>query len=143
MKKMLFFLFLSFNIQSAKSAEILVWKEDADTITIDRYSIQKIFTKKISRWPNGTNINVFIKPRNSIEHRDFVTNVLMISPHYFDELLERQTYTGKATPVIEVPSDKLMQLKIESTPGAIGYINYDLYYGSKRIIVIDPETIQN
>jgi hypothetical protein len=36
-----------------------------------------------------------------------------------------------------------MQLKIENTPGAIGYINYDLYYGSKRIIVIDPETIQN
>lgn len=125
-----------------KAADIIAWKEDCDTITIDRYSLQKIFTKRIVRWPNGQAIQVFIKPLNSVEHRDFVLNVLGLSPFYYQQILDTQVYAGKSASVTEVSNDGQMIFKIEHTPGSIGYINYEIYIGSKKVTVIDSHTIQ-
>lgn len=125
------------------STDIILWKENSDTITLDRYYLQKIFSKKISRWPNGMNIQVFTKPLHSIEHRDFVVNILGLSPFYYEQLLESQTYAGRTASVVEVPNDGIMIMRVEQTPGAIGYINYEVYVGSKKVIVVDDNSIPN
>lgn len=135
-------LILLFMVHSVCTAtDIIVWKENSDTITLDRYYLQKIFSKKIARWPNGMNIQVFTKPLHSIEHRDFVINILGLSPFYYEQLLESQTYTGKTSSIEEVPNDGIMIMRVEQTPGAIGYINYEVYIGSKRVVVVDDNSI--
>lgn len=141
MKKLIiFFLLTLFSIKST-AADLIIWSENAESITIDRYSLQQIFTRKIVRWPNGQSINVFIKPKNSIEHRDFVKNILGISNFYYEQLLEQQTFSGKSSSVTEVATDNHMITKIETTPGAIGYINYEIYVGNKKVIIVDKSSI--
>lgn len=140
MKKLLMALLLLVCVDGG-TTDLIIWKESNDSITLDRYSAQRIFTKKITRWPNGQHINVFIKPLYSIEHRDFVINVLGISPFYYTQMLEEQTYTGKASSITEVNSDKQMIMMVDQTPGSIGYINYEIFAGNKRVIVIDPATL--
>lgn len=128
-------------VTQVRAADIVVWKEDADSITIDRFSLQKIFTKRIVRWPDGQNIQVFIKPINSVEHRDFVLNTLGISPFYYQQMLDTQVYAGKTSSVIELPNDNQMVMKIEQTPGSIGYINYEIFIGSKKVTIINNSNI--
>ena len=141
MKKLLFVLLFTFFV-NCNASELIVWKEDLDSITLDRFALQKIFTKKITKWPDGRGIMVFIKPFNSIEHRDFVLNVLGISVYTYQQMLETQVYSGYASTVIEVLNDKQMIMKVENTPGAIGYINYEIYVGNKKVIVLDSTTVQ-
>ena len=129
------------SIKNINSSEIIIWKEDADSMSLDIYSVQKIFTKKINRWPNGRNISVFIKPMNSVEHRQFVIKVLQMTPYGYKEQLERQTYSGKASSVVEVSTDNEMILKVENNVGAVGYLDYQLYAGNKKIIIIDPQQL--
>ena len=137
MKQLGVFIFLLFFWVNTPATDVVIWKEDSEIIVLDRVTVQKIFTKKLQRWPDGRNINVFVKPLGSIEHRDFVNNVLKITPFYFQQQLEEQTYAGKSSSITEVPDDKTMIAKIEQTPGSIGYVNYILYTGSKRVIIID------
>lgn len=137
MKILLLWLFLLFPNIGKSGNQILIWKEQAQTLTLDKYTIENIFTRKITRWPNGQPICVFIKPKNSIEHKAFVKSVLGISPSYYDYLLNKHNEESKPNNIFEVANDFQMMNSIESTPGSIGYINYEIYVGDKRVIVID------
>lgn len=141
MKKILYIILMLY-VTKPHAADIVAWKEDCESISIDRYSLQKIFTKRVVRWPNGQTIQVFIKPINSVEHRDFVLNVLGLSPFNYQQMLDTQVYAGKSSSVVEIPNDGQMIMKIEQTPGAIGYINYEIFIGSKKVTVIDSSTIK-
>ena len=134
-------LLLFSNIVSS-GADIVARIDNPDkTILVNRLAIQRIFTRKITRWSNGTNISVFTKPLTSIEHKNFSMSVLGLTPFNFKRQLESQTYSGKSTSVMEVDSDEAMAMKIAQTPGAIGYINYAIIIGNKTIIIIDDSTI--
>lgn len=139
--KIVVFVLLCLFCPIISSVDLIIWGEYDNSILLDRFAIQRIFTRKIIRWPNGQYINVFIKPIHSIEHRDFVKTVLQITPYYFEQQLEEQTYTGRSTSVTEVPNDQQMLVKISSTPGAIGYINYEIYIDNKRVFIIDPSVL--
>lgn len=137
LKNILIVSLLAFSINLGASNEIIIWAEDSTSITMDRITVQKIFTRKITRWPSGRNITVYTKPLSSIEHRDFVINVLEISPFFFQRQLEEQTFSGRASSVVEITNDSQMILKIENNPGSIGYINYKVYSGNKEVIIVD------
>lgn len=102
----------------------------------DKDTIVKIFTKKVTRWADGQLITVFIKPINSIEHKDFVQSWLNMSNSKYKQELEKQTYSGKSLSVVEVDSDAEMVLKISSTIGSIGYINYGVVINTKQLKVL-------
>ena len=141
MKKLLIIVLACFSINRAHSADLVFWKEHLGEITIERFYLQQIFTKRIAKWPDGTNINVYIKPLGSIEHKDFLFSVLGLSPFAYSQQLEAQTFTGKATSVIEVANDTQLLMKIEKDPRAIGYINYDIYIGNKKVVVVDGDSV--
>lgn len=143
MKRFLSILTLWFFLnRDCNPIDLIVWKETADSLILDKYTIQKIFTKQITKWPNGQTIHVFIKPINSIEHKDFVINVLGLSPYYYNQILDRQLETNKLTSVTEIPTDKQMTMKVESTPGGIGYINYEIITNSKTVTVVNGNDVK-
>lgn len=123
---------------SESTPSVIFWKEHKDLILTDRYTLQKIFTGRITRWPNGEVIRVYIKPRNSIEHREFVQNVLGLTTYQYNQLQELNNAKNN---VSEVYTDYQMILKIEQIPGSIGYINYDIYSGNKQIVILEPDNI--
>ena len=126
-------------LNSATSDPIIIFSNyDAEnTIFMNRLAVQRIFTRKDTRWDNGKNILVFIKPIDSIEHRIFVANVLNMTLYRYQKSLETYTYTARALPVTEVNSDDKMRVAINSHPGAIGYINYELVVNEKKIKIVD------
>lgn len=137
--KILFVLFISINIDISNADNTIIFSNYnfANTIYMDRLSIQRIFTKKETRWSNGDNIIVFIKPMDSIEHKMFVSNILNMTLYKYQKILDESIYTAKSLPLTEVNNDIQMSTNIQNHPGAIGYINYNLLYGTKTIIICD------
>lgn len=98
---------------------------DIDITYLRRSTLQRIFTKKVTRWGNGQDITVIIKPVVSIEHRQFLEQVLKMTPYRYQKALDSVTYTAHhSTPVIEVSNDAGMMIELKKHPGAIGYSNY-------------------
>lgn len=120
--------------------DTIIWKEYNDTIILDRNSLQKIFTQHITKWPDGRYIQVITKPNDSIEHKDFLLNVLGLSPISYKQL-KNNTQSDIIPNILEVQDDKQMMMKIESIPGSIGYLNYEVYINSKHIIILDSKFI--
>lgn len=137
---LVFILIINIPTRTNAATNILVWREYNNLIVLDRTSLQKIFTRKVTRWPDGRNITVFIKPINSIEHKAFITNILQMRPFMYQQMLEQQIYSGKASSVVEINNDSQMIFKIESTPGSIGYIDYELYVENKKVIIVDVDS---
>lgn len=128
---------------SAHSADIVVTKDTPDNVVLmNRLMVQRIFTRKQTRWSDGREILVFTKPLTSIEHRDFAINVLGMTPYDYQKQLEDQTYSGRATSVIEINTDELMALRVSNHPGSIGYINYVIIIDNKTVVVIDGNTVK-
>jgi ABC-type phosphate transport system substrate-binding protein len=109
----------------------------SNVLIMNRLAVQRIFTRKDTHWENGDNITVFIKPMDSIEHRAFVTDILNMTLYKYQKSLDTYTYTAKATSVHEVTNDDKMKIAIQTHPGSIGYINYELIMNEKIIKVVD------
>lgn len=109
-------------------------------VNMRRTTVQRIFTLKDTRWSNGDVITVFTKPINSIEHKIFVTRVLNMSLYRYSQSILSATTTAKAIPVTEVADDQKMLLAIQTHPGSIGYINYELIIGNNIIHICEEES---
>jgi ABC-type phosphate transport system substrate-binding protein len=136
LKKLLAFCICFFLSSNTQTSTQLIITPEYQPMIIDKTIVVKIFTKKVTHWADGQLITVFIKPINSIEHRDFVQHWLNMSNSRYKQELESQTYTGRAINVVEVDSDGEMLIKISSTIGSIGYVNYGLVVNSKQLKVI-------
>lgn len=142
-KILTFFILLIFTKVGALGADIAIRIDNPDKILImNKLAVQQIFTRKITKWSDGTSIIVFTKPLSSIEHRDFTSNILGLTLFNFKKKLETYTYAGKVNSVKEITSDAMMSIKIAQTPGAIGYINYAIITGDRIIIIIDGTSVQ-
>lgn len=127
-------LFVSFYVFG--DAKVIV-QPDYRKGVLTREQVQQIYTRSVTHWADGLPIRVYSKPLDSLEHRDFVMNVLQLSPYRYKTLLEEKTFAGKATGVIELLSDEEMKTKVEVVPAAIGYINYELYVNNKKLRIVD------
>ena len=108
------------------------------TIHMSQINIQRIFTKKVMYWSDGTLIsNVYIKSITSIEHQYFLLNYLHMSLFRYQQQLDMAIYAAKTTPVIEVKDDLEMEISIKTHPGSIGYVNYQLRLDNNVIICDD------
>ncbi|GGC59576.1 hypothetical protein [Marinobacter halophilus] len=85
--------------------------------------LSQVFAMQVRRWPNGVPIEVFMLPKNSEVHREFVLRRLKIQPHQLDRIWNRMLFTGtgKAPTVVESEADMLEMVR--TTPGAIGYVS--------------------
>jgi ABC-type phosphate transport system substrate-binding protein len=123
-------------------SDIVVHSNNPDKIIlIDRHTIQLIFTGHKTRWSNGEPVVPFIKHPQSIEHQDFVRNVLNMTPFRYAEMLDNAKLMGNPVPKI-VASDDAMALKVAQTKGGIGYINYAIILNDKTLTVIDGSAIK-
>lgn len=140
MKKCLLILLLVLSKPIAQAEPQIVVELDntSNYIHSNVYTLRKIFTRSITKWDyNNTNIVVFTKPLNSLEHMEFVRVVLNMTPYNFLKQLERQVYAGKSTSITEIRDDYTMLTKVENTQGGIGYINFNVYIGNRQVKIID------
>jgi ABC-type phosphate transport system substrate-binding protein len=100
-------------------------------------TLRAIFSMRMTQWPDGTPIRVFVMGDKNPQHAVFSKQLLGVFPHQLRRAWNRQIYsgTGQAPNKVETAAD--MRYQIETTPGAIGYLPEDQLNEHVRTIEIE------
>jgi hypothetical protein len=92
---------------------------NAKQLTIE--TIREIFFMRLSTWPDGSPIHVFVLPDNHPLHIRFAKEILGVYPFQLRSAWDRLVFSGTGVSPTTVESEEEMRARIESTPGSIGY----------------------
>ncbi|MEN8166934.1 MAG: hypothetical protein ABFR65_05575 [Pseudomonadota bacterium] len=119
------------------SALEIVSNPSVKTDSLSLSSLRAIFSMRMTQWSDSTPIRVFVLGDKNPVHSEFSKTVLGVFPHQLRRAWNRQIFSGTAQAPIKVESEAEMRLKIESTPGAIGYLPKDQINEQVRSIEIE------
>lgn len=91
-------------------------------VPMDRSLLRAIFSLRLRAWPGGAPIRVFVLPDDDPLNAEFCRDKLGTYPYVLREAWDRMVFTGTALAPTVVRTEKEMRERVESTPGAIGYI---------------------
>lgn len=113
---------LFLNPDAAQAVEIIV----NNSVPAARYSLDEvraIFIMRLTQWPNGNPIQVFVLPDAHPVHKSFAKNKLNMFPHQLRSAWNRLVYSGTGVAPTQVLSQEAMLQAISNTPNAIGYLD--------------------
>lgn len=88
-------------------------------------------------WQNGSPIVVFVLPTSNVLHQKFCKEELQLFPYQLDRIWHRLTFSGYGVAPIEVANERELILAVQSTQGAIGYIENLSEVKDVNVIKID------
>lgn len=91
--------------------------------TLGLNQARAIFSMRVRSWADGSAITVFVLPDSNKDHQLFVRKILTLLPHQLRRNWDRMVYTGIGQAPIEVNSEQEMLMKLQATPGSIGYLS--------------------
>lgn len=89
---------------------------------LNRSELRQIFTGHKQYWSDGTKITVFVLNDDNELHKQFCRDVLQMFPYQLSRLWDQITYSGQGVTPVRVSSYKALIEALESTKGAIGYL---------------------
>lgn len=107
---------------TANSVDLVI-NRDIDYENVSRNTLRSIFSMRMTQWPNGTPIRVFVMGDKTAQHAAFTKHLLGVFPHQLRRAWNRQIFSGMGQAPIKVESEEEMLEQIENTPGAIGYLS--------------------
>lgn len=116
-----FIYFLLIVSNSFAQALVIVQPENV-TDELSRNSLRAIFAMRITEWPDGSTIQVFVLEDKNKIHVSFCKNILGMFPYQLRRVWDRQIFSGTGSSPTTVGSEQEMRIRIADTPGAIGYI---------------------
>ena len=128
-------LLLSVSLQ-ATAVEVVV-NSSIEEHTIPLSTLRSIFSMRMTQWPDGTPIRVFVLGDKNPNHAAFSKQVLGVFPHQLRRAWNRQIYSGTGQAPNKVETAEEMRNQIEKTPGAIGYLPEEQVNGHIRTIEIE------
>ena len=114
--------FLSHAAIAQEQRVIVVANPSVKTADLTSNQLRKIFSMRQTTWPDGQSIRVYVLPTKSQAHQKLCKDVLKMFPYQIERLWNKLAYSGLGETPIEVETVEEMRLKIESSPGAIGYV---------------------
>jgi len=98
--------------------------------------LRAIYTMRLDRWEDGTEIQVFVLPQKHPSHQQFCKSVLQALPHQLQAVWYRLVYSGMGRAPTEVRDEQEMLERIRSTPGAIGYVDDGVALSNVQVLSI-------
>ena len=120
---------------AAADLEIIANPKGA-TESLDASTLRGIFGMRVSRWPDGTPIRVFVLPDDNPVHAEFAKRILNTYPHQLRRNWDRLVFSGTGNAPIQVKSEREMLDMIRSTPGSIGYVESGKESANVRVIKV-------
>ena len=108
---------------------------DQRTLTLS--TLRAIFSMRMTQWPDGTAVRVFVLGDKNPLHAAFSKQILGVFPHQLRRAWNRQIFSGTGQAPNKVETATEMQYQIERTPGAIGYLPEEQLNGHIRTIEIE------
>lgn len=108
----------------AQTAQIIV-NPSVPAASLDRERLRAIFTMRVTAWPDGPPIRVFVLPdRDPVSDRFYREQLGMYS-YVLRAVWDRMVFTGTGLAPTLVRSEEEMRARVRATPGAIGYVSSD------------------
>lgn len=85
-------------------------------------SARAYFGMRLSKWPDGRPIQVFVLPDGHPAHTALCKEQLNLYPYQLRQSWDRLVYSGMAQAPIEVLTEDEMISRVATTPGALGYV---------------------
>jgi ABC-type phosphate transport system substrate-binding protein len=105
------------------------------TPTLTKDDIQAIYTGRKTRWNSGGTIVPVLLEEDSI-HSSFLSAYIQKTPAQFDTWWKKLVFTGKASPLRSMKTEREVVAFVSRTEGAIGYVSRGAASDSVRIIEI-------
>lgn len=114
------FLLMFFSLQAA-AVEVVVNRGQAGT-SLARASARAFFGMRLTKWPDGHPVQVFVLPDGHPTHAALCKEQLNLYPYQLRQSWDRLVYSGMAQAPIEVATEEEMISRVATTPGALGYV---------------------
>jgi len=105
----------------ADDAKVRLLDSSGNTKQLPVETVREIFFMRLSSWPDGSPIRVFVLPDDHPLHIRFAKEILGVYPFQLRSAWDRLVFSGTGVSPTLVESVEEMRSRIESTPGAIGY----------------------
>lgn len=133
----LILIFVSVLVSSVSQATQVVAHPEITTNQLTTTQLRRIYTMRQATWADGKPIVVYTLPSSHPVHQRFTKNELKIFPYQLDKIWIKLTYSGLAQPPIKVKSIEQLIAAVQSTPGAIGYINDQTPVEGLKVIAME------
>ncbi len=100
-------------------------------------SLRSIFSMRLTQWPDGTPIRVFVLNEKAPLHAAFSKKMLGVFPHQLSRAWNRQIFSGTGQAPIRIDTEAEMRSQVATTPGAIGYLSEEQINEQVRTIEIE------
>ena len=107
---------------SPSMAQEVFANSSAAASRVDLHTLRAIFGMRLTEWPNGTRITVYVMDPDSDLHNRFAKRKLQLFPYQLTQAWDRLVFSGTGQAPLQVRSAIEMQRRLLETPGAIGYL---------------------
>ena len=121
---------------SSGAVELIANPSVAEDV-LSRSTVRSIFTMRLTSWPNGMPIRVFVLGDKDELHTHFSKRILGVFPHQLRRAWNRQIFSGTGQAPQRVESEREMFERVSQVPGAIGYLSEDMINEQIRTIAVD------
>jgi ABC-type phosphate transport system substrate-binding protein len=125
------------SLAPASSAVELIGHPGIAQADLPRSTVRSIFTMRMTSWPNGLPIRVFVLGDKDDLHAAFSKRVLGVFPHQLRRAWNRQIFSGTGQAPEKVANEQEMLDRVIQTPGAIGYISEEMINEQIRTIAVE------
>lgn len=101
---------------------ILINNKVLNQTRLYRYEVQSIFTLRTTYWANGIPVTPVFISFDDPFHSMFVSQILMLSPYHFNNLISSKIQQGDAKHYIVVNSIEEAIETVTKISGAIAYV---------------------
>ena len=115
----------------------VIANSSAPVAQLSMRELRAIYTMRLDRWDDGTEIQVFVLPQKNPLHQQFCKSVLQALPHQLQAVWYRLVYSGMGRAPTEVRDEQEMLERIRATPGAIGYVDRVLNVSDVQVLTIE------
>lgn len=115
----------------------LVVNQAVPVDSLSRSMVRSIFSMRMTSWPDGLPIQVFVLGDKSALHAEFSKQILGVFPHQLRRAWNRQIFAGTGQAPAKLENEEEMRDMVAKTPGAIGYISKDMINDQIRKIDVE------
>lgn len=124
-------------LASPAGAVELIGHPELEQTQIPRSVVRSIFTMRMTSWPSGLPIRVFVLGDKDELHATFSKRILGVFPHQLRRAWNRQIFSGTGQAPMKVADEQEMLDMVNQTPGAIGYLSEDMINEQIRKIAVE------
>lgn len=128
---------LLLSLTSPAGAVDLVVNRNTSVENLPLNMVRAIFSMRLTSWPDGMPIHVFVLGDKTPLHADFSKQILGVFPHQLRRAWNRQIYAGIGQAPDRLENEQEMRKKVAETPGAIGYISEEMLNEQIRKIAVE------